>query len=75
MSALMRWSTVGSEDRATLVIHWNTETQLYLGRKQTDPILLGDNRLNNLLGGIERTTCEKGISETLAAMPPTTGAK
>ena len=54
MLALMRWSTVGSEDRTTLVIHWNTETQLYLGRKQTDPILLDDSRLNKLLGGIER---------------------
>jgi hypothetical protein len=71
----MRWSTVGSEDRATLVIHWNTETQLYPGAKADRSNPARRQPAKQLLGGIERTTCEKGISETLAAMPPTTGAK
>jgi nucleoside-diphosphate-sugar epimerase len=35
----------------------------------SDPVLLNDERLNRLLGGLERTTYDQGIRETLAAMP------
>jgi nucleoside-diphosphate-sugar epimerase len=35
----------------------------------TDPILLDDSRLENLLGGLRRTSYDQGIKETLAAMP------
>jgi nucleoside-diphosphate-sugar epimerase len=36
---------------------------------QTEPILLDDSRLVQLLGGIKRTSYDDGIRETLAAMP------
>jgi nucleoside-diphosphate-sugar epimerase len=36
---------------------------------QTEPILMDDSRLGQLLGGIRRTYYDEGIRETLAAMP------
>lgn len=36
---------------------------------QTEPILMDDSRLGQLLGGIRRTSYDEGIRETLAAMP------
>jgi nucleoside-diphosphate-sugar epimerase len=37
----------------------------------TNPVLLNDDRLNQLLGGLQRTSYEQGIRETLSAMPAT----
>lgn len=36
---------------------------------QTSPVLLDDSRLVKLLGGVERTSYEQGIRQTLEAMP------
>lgn len=36
---------------------------------QTNPVLLDDSRLIKLLGGVERTSYEQGIRQTLEAMP------
>ena len=35
----------------------------------TNPVLMDDSRLNRLLGGLNRTSYDVGIRETLAAMP------
>ncbi|MBT9331068.1 NAD-dependent epimerase/dehydratase family protein [Acidipila sp. 4G-K13] len=36
---------------------------------QTTPVLLDDSRLTQLLGGVERTSYDEGILQTLATMP------